>query len=164
MMNYKHIAVTGAIITIALAGGFYGGMKFNQNKIGRSVFSQERSQQVGQDQSQRGNARGGMMDGQRGGQQPDSGNGPRGRMGQGGSGQGQDGLTGDVIAKDEKSITIKTVDGGSKIIFYADTTTIDKSVPSNISDVNVGQKVRVRGSINTDGSVAAQNIHMSLNK
>lgn len=159
MMNYKHIAVTGAIITIALAGGFYGGMKFNQSKIGSAAFNQERGQRSFQGQN---NAeRGAMMNGQSDG----AGGGPRGKMmGHGGSGQGRDGLVGEVIAKDDKSITIKTNDGGSKIIFYADTTVVDREVSSNMSDVNVGQKVRVRGAINADGSVAAQNIHMTLNK
>lgn len=67
---------------------------------------------------------------------------------------------GEIIAKDEKSITIKLRDGGSKIIFLSGTTAINKSATGTIDDLKVGTQVTATGTINTDGSVSAQMVQI----
>jgi hypothetical protein len=83
---------------------------------------------------------------------------------QGGSQQGMRDVTGgtmgEVIAKDEKSITVKLSDGGSRIVFYTDKTPVTKSAGASITDVAVGEQVQVTGSANPDGSVSAQSIRL----
>jgi len=65
---------------------------------------------------------------------------------------------GEILSKDMQSITIKTRDGGSKIIFYNNKTSIQKTVDGNTDNLIVGKEINVFGSQNTDGSVNAQTI------
>ncbi len=69
-------------------------------------------------------------------------------------------LTGDIISKDDSSVTIKLRDGGSKIVFYSDTTEISKFASGTISDLEVGKSVSVQGQSNSDGSVTSQTIQI----
>ena len=80
--------------------------------------------------------------------------GPRGaRTGNGFAG-------GEVISKDDKSITIKLQDGGSKIVFVSDSTAVMKSTQGSFGDVAVGGQVMATGSQNPDGSISAQSIQI----
>jgi len=86
------------------------------------------------------------------------------RMGQAGNrngnGAGANFLTGDIIAKDDKSITIKLRDGGSKIVFFSDSTEITKLVSGLLSDLEIGKQIIVSGQQNSDGSYSAQTIQI----
>lgn len=127
------------ILALAVVGGgcFYGGMRYGQN------------QQIALFASQR-QARGQQFGGGRGG-----------AGGTGGAGGANGGfVSGDILSKDDKSMTLKTRDGGSKIIFYSATTTVVKSVSGASSDLTVGESVSVNGSANQDGSVSAQSIQI----
>ena len=125
-----------SIVAVALVvggGAFYGGMKYDQSKV--SADRQARIQQFGG-----GNGVGGQ----------------RGTRGANGGGF----APGKILSKDDKSVTIKMRDGGSKIIFYSDTTEVGKFVNGATNDLEVGKTITVNGSTNSDGSVTAQSIQI----
>ncbi len=70
-------------------------------------------------------------------------------------------VAGDIIASDDKSITVKLQDGSSKIVLLSDKTTISKTADATRSDLKTGEKVAVFGQENSDGSVTAQNIQLN---
>lgn len=67
---------------------------------------------------------------------------------------------GEIISKDDKSITIKIKDGSSKIIYFSDSTVIGKATQGSITDLEVGQQIMINGEKNSDGSLAAKNIQI----
>jgi len=74
--------------------------------------------------------------------------------------QGGSFVTGEIIAKDDKSITIKLTSGGSKIVLLSNTTQIGQFTAATINDLLVGKTVMVSGSVNNDGSVTAQMVQL----
>lgn len=153
------------IILMALifgGGGFYGGMKYSQSKNSQVDFS-----------AQGGSALGGRDFGnltpeqmQQRFQQMGANGGARPRQGSGGQGF----AAGEIISKDDKSITVKmptpgqnansSGQGSTKIIFYSSSTEIGKSVSGATADLEVGKTVTINGSANSDGSITAQSIQI----
>lgn len=70
-------------------------------------------------------------------------------------------INGEILSTDEDSITVKTLDGGSKIVLYTEKTTINKATVAEKSDVKMGDKVMIIGTENTDGSMTAQSIQLN---
>jgi len=139
----KILPIIITVVVVIGAGAFYGGMKYGQSKTPdfRNLSSEERQQRF--------SALGGQGAAGEGFQGVRSGN----RTGGGFA-------TGEILSKDDQSITIKTQDGGSKIIFYSDTTGIEKFASGSSSDLEIGKTIVVNGTANSDGSVTAQSIQM----
>lgn len=145
-MHKKCIAITIIAIIVVGAGAFYGGMQYNKSKL------------ASQGLLRGGNNATGFQDGNR-----QSGGQGQNRQGIGGAGRnGENFATGEIISKDDKSITVKNQDGSSKIIFFSDSTTVGKTVQGVASDLNTGEQVMANGKSNPDGSLAAQNIQIRL--
>lgn len=130
------------IVVIVAAGAFFGGMKYGQSKssvnLGRDNFQnmtpEERQQRV----QQMGTAGVGFR----------------------GDREGSGFASGEIISKDDKSVVVKLQDGGSKIIFFSDTTEVGKFVDGTSNDLEIGKTVVVNGKTNSDGSITAQSIQM----
>ncbi|MDD5152914.1 MAG: hypothetical protein PHS95_02910 [Candidatus Pacebacteria bacterium] len=75
--------------------------------------------------------------------------------------RGGGGLTsGEILSMDAQSITVKLRDGGSRIVFYTDKTSVSKMVSGTIKDLSVGTQVNITGTSNADGSVNADSVQI----
>lgn len=149
--------ITASLISIVLAGGigFYGGMEYDPQKSKQPITS---GSFAGNGSGYgRGTGATGQQD-QRQGQRPAGGQGMR----QGVPGGGF--VAGQVISKDDSSVTIKTKDGSSQIIFFSDTANIDKSVSGSKDDLSIGQQITANGKVGTDGSMTAETIQIRPDK
>ena len=77
-----------------------------------------------------------------------------------GDGRQFNGTFGQVIAKSNTSITVKLMDGSSRIVFVSGTTPVMKLVAGSLNDIAVGTNVAVTGATNSDGSVTASQIQI----
>lgn len=68
--------------------------------------------------------------------------------------------SGEIISKDDKSIIVKLRDGGSKLIFFSDKTSVSKMAEGSEEDIKVGEQVAANGSANSDGSITANTIQL----
>ena len=160
--NYKSklkimskLIITAIIVAIVIgSGAFYGGMKYVQSNspaggpqgFSQSDFEEFRNLSPEERQErfeQMGSA--GMI-GMRGAR-------PGDRTGSGFA-------NGEIILKDESSITVKLLDGGSKIVFYSDSTEVGKFTSGSPDDLEIGNSVMINGKANEDGSITAQSIQI----
>lgn len=123
--------VTGILVIIFAGAGFYGGMKYQQSKVGSFTG------QGGQGFTRNGRTGG---TGNRSGFRP---------------------VNGEIISSDSSSITVKLQDGSSRIVILSSKTLINKAVAATVDDLKAGEKVAVFGTDNTDGSVTAQNVQLN---
>lgn len=132
------------ILMLVVAGGSFGiGYKIAEGKNTLGSFAR--------------NGTGQMM-----------GRGTREGLGQGvGQGQQAGGMmrgnrqtAGEVVALDDKTMTIKMADGSSKIVLLSSTMTISKSINALKTDLKVGSKVSVFGTQNQDGSQTAAAVEL----
>jgi hypothetical protein len=130
--NNKKIVwgVAGIIVLVAV---FYGGMTYGGNNVRASMIS--RGQGLGAGARTRGI--GGNAFGAAGGF-----------------------TAGSIISKDDKSITVSLISGGSKIIFLDTNTKISKSATGSLTDLAVGTQVSVMGAANSDGSINATTVQI----
>jgi len=129
----KNVIISAVLVVVVLVGvSFYGGIKYGQSK--KPVIDRTN---FGQRNTQ-------MM-----------GNNPQG------GGRILGGLvSGEVLSIENNSLTIKSQDGGSRIVFLSASTTINKMAEGNLKDISVGSNVSVNGSSNTDNSINAQMIQI----
>lgn len=75
---------------------------------------------------------------------------------------GQNGgfINGSLLSQDDKSLTVKLPDGGSKIIFWSEATQFMKMASSSREQLVIGDEIMVNGTTNTDGSILAQTIQV----
>ncbi len=131
----KLFAIVPTIAVVVGGAAFYGGMKYGQANISRIFsFDQGSRQQLGAIGT--------------------------GQVGRFGNRNGASFTSGQIIAKDDKSITVKLPGGGSKIIFYSDSTEISKNVAGISNDLEINQSVMVTGTANSDGSITAQSVQI----
>jgi len=151
----KLIAIIIATAIVVGGGAFFGGMKYAESKSLRGRLSQADFQNLQnlslEERQQRlhelgANAGAGFRGGAGGGQRSGSGF-----------------TAGEIIAKDDKSVTVKLQNGGSKIVFLSDSTEITKSTAGALSDLEIGKNISVNGTANSDGSVTAQTIQLRSN-
>ena len=145
-MRYKQNEIIIATLTVLVVAGiaFYGGLIYQKNygKINPQNFSHDR---------QNGNSN---RQGRAGG----------GAMIPGGPNRDGSFISGEVLSKDDKSITVKTRDGGSKIIYFSGSTTVGKTVDGSANDLNTGIQIMATGKTGADGSLAADNIQIRPNE
>lgn len=134
-MNNKIIISAAIALVIGAGAGFFGGMYYQKSKA--PTFTR----QFGAN---------GAAGGTRGG------GGARG-----GAAGGFRPATGQIISKDDKSITVKLMDGSSKIVLLSPSTVINKADAATATDLTIGQTVAVFGQTNSDGSVTAQNVQLN---
>lgn len=136
-MKNKKI-VLGVVVCLAIAGlSFWGGMKYENTKSSSDKMANRSPGEFNFNQN------------------------GASRMGQntrGGMGGGL--VSGEVISMDDKSMTIKLRDGGSKIVFFSPSSKVEKTVDGVIADVAIGKSVMITGTANPDGSVSATSIQM----
>lgn len=137
MKKMQNVIIAGIVLILIVgAGSFYGGMKYGVSKGSSNKNQQGMAQQFG-------GANGGQP-GQRSGT----------------SGRGGSFINGEILSKDDKSVTIKLQNGGSKIVLLSGSTSIGKTTDGALTDLEVGKNVMVTGSTNTDGSMTAQSIQI----
>jgi hypothetical protein len=137
----KTIIIAVVVVFLAAGGGFFGGI----------TYQKSRQPSFGNFNRQQGQGGNQVM-----------GNGGFGTRG--GNGQNRIGfrpVNGEITEINDKSMTVKLVDGGSKIVILSDKTSVNKAESATISDLKTGSKVAVFGQENADGSVTAQNIQLN---
>lgn len=67
-------------------------------------------------------------------------------------------VRGEIIGRDDTTVTVKLPDDSSKIIILTDSTKINKSETGSAEDLSEGAQVTISGQANSDGSLTAQNI------
>jgi len=153
MDKKKYIIGAGVVILMVASGSFYAGSKYGARNFKLGLTQ-------GQNQQTRaginGNPQRGAMQGEQAGSQQRQG-GMRSGLQNGGPG---DFVSGEIISKDETSATIKTVEGGSRVVFFSDKTFINKAATGAVSDLSVGQQVVANGKMSSDGTLAAQDIQI----
>ncbi len=134
----KTIGVLSVCILVAGIGGFFGGMQYQKSKSPMQFGNMMNSGATGMTQ--------------------------QGRMGQGGTmgrfAGGAGFTSGEILSKDESSMTVKLMDGGSKIVLFSASTTVMKATEVSKDELTVGEQVTVTGAANTDGTVSAQSIQV----
>ncbi len=135
-IDTKSITKLVVIAVIAAGLGFYGGMTYEKGTSAAVGTNLAR----GAGQFGAGGARGGT------------------RAGGGAGGAGF--VSGDILSKDANGITVKTRDGGSRIIIISSATSTFKPEPIQLDALNVGDSVMVMGKANTDGSYTADSIQV----
>jgi len=132
MIMKKFLPILIIAIIVAGGAGFYGGMLYGKQSVPKAP--------AGSALAARGNFSGTRT-------------GARGANGAGF-------ISGQILAKTDNSLTIKSSTAGSQIVFLAPSSQIMESSTTTIANLNVGQNVMVTGTTNSDGSVTARTVQI----
>jgi hypothetical protein len=134
------------LIALAAAGGFYGGVRYQTNKVSQVQANFER---------ERGQFPTGQFPGGAAGFPSDDGQAPAQAGGMGGTG----GIAGQVKTIEGEVLTVSTSDNVTTVNL-SDDTQIQKStlVTMKTSDLQPGMQVMVIGQKDTDGIVSARQV------
>jgi hypothetical protein len=150
-MGRKVLAIVGGIILIlAVAGGsFYGGTVYAQQQTAnaRAAFFADRGGGTG-GSGGTGGGDGGTGGGFFGGGSGANGGGRRG------------GAAGQIKSIDGDTITLSTPQSEVKVTL-TDTTPIEKVVTGGRADLQVGQRIVVRGNPDSSGNITADNVQIT---
>lgn len=140
MKDRKNMVLMFVIVIVTAGVGFYGGIMFQKSKTSKPIQNC-------------------FVTG-------DFGHGARSQLPVPGAGGRMAGgklrpIVGEILSKDDKSITVKLRDGSSRIIMLSSTTNINRAEKVDPSALIEGETVRVFGTINPDGSVTAQDIQLN---
>jgi hypothetical protein len=125
-----------AVIVIVALGVGYGGVLYGESSASKnSSTNQQGRGQFGQ-------------------------GGPAGMRRNGGGANGGGFVNGEILSKDANSLTIKLSNGGSKIVFLSDKTTINKMATGTPADLEIGKNVMITGNSDNDGNVTAESIQL----
>jgi len=69
-------------------------------------------------------------------------------------------ILGEVLSKDENSLTIKSKTNGSKIVIVSKATEVFKTITGSIADITVGTNVMITGKEGDGGSTIADSIRI----
>lgn len=141
-MDKKNMMVIAGISVLVGAVAFFGGMKYGSNEGDAGSAQRQRMTGGGGTGFGQGTFAG---QGTRGGNRAIAGGGL---------------INGEIISKDDKSITLKLRDGGSKIVFFSTSTEVSKFIKGDAVDLATGNSVMIMGATNSDGSVVAQTIQL----
>lgn len=130
-MKNKQIIVIVLVSVISVALGFYGGTYYQKTQKSTPNLGQNQFNRIA-NRNQTGGTRNGFRP-----------------------------VSGDILSIDDKSMTVKLTDGGSRIVILSEKMTIGKTSVAQKGDLIVGEKVSVIGQDNPDGSVTAQNIQIN---
>lgn len=133
----RQLGTYAAIAIIMGGGGFVAGLKYQQGKQTNQFVN--------------GQFRRGMM-----GARPDGTNGNT-IMVRGGFRP----VTGEIIAADATSVTVKSPDGSSRIVLFSEKTEITQTATASTAALQTGTTVAVVGQENSDGSISADSIQLN---
>lgn len=145
MKNYQTIG----IVLVAVVLGYFLGMNFPLNKQVNNEASPFANQRFGGGRNNQNSVTGSKTNivgnmaprtGTMGGSRP---------------------VSGEIIAIDDKSMTIKLQNDTSKIVLFDSGIIINKMTTGSATDLKVGEKVAAFGKENTDGSMTAQNVQLN---
>jgi hypothetical protein len=69
-------------------------------------------------------------------------------------------VSGEIISKDVNGVTIKMLDGSTKIILIGEGVQVAKSTVGSVSDLVDGINISINGTPNSDGSITAQSVQI----
>ncbi|HRZ29723.1 MAG TPA: hypothetical protein P5052_03135 [Candidatus Paceibacterota bacterium] len=69
-------------------------------------------------------------------------------------------IMGEIIEKNENSLTVKLKDNGSKIVVISNTTELYKTVSASFDDLTIGNNIMITGASNNDNSIIAESIRL----